>query len=76
MTPTDFMVELERRLVAVEAAVHQPIDFTPFVVERAETVARLFEADPHQFSTRPCSTCRAVSSLLGRSFGCDAKAKR
>ncbi len=26
------------------------------------TVLRLIDADPHQWSTRPCATCRAVSS--------------
>lgn len=39
----------------------------------SETVARLFEADPHQYSSRPCQTCRAISSLLNRPFGCEKK---
>jgi hypothetical protein len=30
----------------------------------------LIQADPHQWSTRPCQTCRSVSSLAGRPFGC------
>jgi hypothetical protein len=42
--------------------------------EIAEAVARLFEADPHQWSKRPCQTCLAVSSLLTRPFGCIKKA--
>lgn len=37
----------------------------------AEVICRLIEADPHQWSKRPCPTCRAVSALLGRNFGCD-----
>jgi hypothetical protein len=30
----------------------------------------LIQSDPHQWSERPCSTCRAVTALLGRPFGC------
>lgn len=39
-----------------------------------EAVLELLEADPHQFSTRPCSTCRAVSTIIDRPFGCVRKA--
>jgi hypothetical protein len=39
-----------------------------------EAVIRLVEQDPHQFSTRPCSTCRAVSSIIDKPFGCVRKA--
>lgn len=35
-------------------------------------VLRLIESDPHQWSARPCQTCRAVSTLAGRAFGCEA----
>lgn len=38
----------------------------------AEAVARVFEVDPHSFSQRPCSTCMAITTLLGRPFGCDS----
>jgi hypothetical protein len=30
----------------------------------------LIQADPHSWSSRPCSTCKAVSALIGRPFGC------
>ena len=40
-----------------------------------EPVLRLLQVDPHQWSTRPCSTCRAVSSLVGKAFGCILYAK-
>ena len=33
-------------------------------------VTDLIQADPHQWSTRPCPTCRAVSAIIGRDFGC------
>lgn len=45
------------------------------VDELANTTAKtLFEADPHQFSSRPCQTCKVISALLERPFGCKAKA--
>jgi hypothetical protein len=44
--------------------------------ERCEVLARVMEPDPHQWSTRPCQTCQVVSELLGRPFGCVAKAQR
>lgn len=41
----------------------------------AESVASVIEKDPHQWSSRPCQTCRVVSGLLGRPFGCERKAR-
>lgn len=38
----------------------------------AETVLALFIRDNHRWSTRPCSTCRQISALLGHSWGCSA----
>lgn len=34
------------------------------------------QEDPHQWSTRPCPTCRAITSMLGKSFGCYLYADR
>lgn len=31
---------------------------------------RALEQDPHNWSTRGCSTCRAVTTALGQPFGC------
>ncbi len=31
----------------------------------------LIEKDPHQYSKRPCDTCRTISNLIGRPFGCE-----
>lgn len=33
----------------------------------------LIEADPHQFSSRPCSTCNTISTIIDRKFGCCKK---
>jgi len=30
----------------------------------------LIQRDPHQWSTRSCPTCEAISALVQRSFGC------
>jgi hypothetical protein len=40
----------------------------------AESVASVIEKDPHQWSSRPCQTCRIISGLLCRPFGCERKA--
>lgn len=34
-------------------------------------VLDLIQTDPHQWSTRPCPTCRAITAIVGRRFGCD-----
>lgn len=41
-----------------------------------KTVLKLIQDDPHQWSKRPCSTCRAISSIIGEPFGCILKAKK
>ena len=33
-------------------------------------VTDLIEADPHQWSKRPCATCRTISVIVGYEFGC------
>lgn len=35
-----------------------------------DAALRLIQADPHQWSERPCSTCRAVSEIVNKPFGC------
>ena len=39
-----------------------------------EAVLQALEEDPHQWSKRPCPTCRFISSILNRPFGCITKA--
>ncbi len=38
--------------------------------EVLEEVLDLLQQDPHQWSERPCPTCRAISQLASRDFGC------
>lgn len=40
-----------------------------------EPILKLIQDDPHQWSTRPCQTCRIITSLTGNSFGCVKKAE-
>jgi hypothetical protein len=37
-----------------------------------KAAARVLNTDPHQWSSRPCETCRVVTGVLGEPFGCDA----
>jgi hypothetical protein len=66
--PPNFEVDLgkvvDRRVV--EAAALTLVD----------AALRLIEGDGHTFGSRPCVTCRTVSSLVGRSFGCIAYAEK
>ena len=36
----------------------------------ARAALDLFATDKHRFSTRPCPTCSAISSLIGERWGC------
>lgn len=38
-----------------------------------EPIINLIDNDPHMWSTRPCPTCKAISSMIGRPFGCIKK---
>jgi hypothetical protein len=31
---------------------------------------QLIKQDPHDYSTRPCSTCRKVTAMVHQPFGC------
>lgn len=34
------------------------------------------QSDPHQWSERPCPTCRTVGAIMGRPFGCYVYAEK
>jgi hypothetical protein len=36
----------------------------------AEACLYLLANDQHTFGKRPCQTCRAISTMLGKPFGC------
>ncbi len=35
-----------------------------------DTIATAIYADPHQWSDRPCETCKAITGILDKPFGC------
>lgn len=37
----------------------------------ARAALNLLYADPHQWSTRPCPTCRAITAMIDEPYGCD-----
>lgn len=41
-----------------------------------DAALKVIQADPHQWSTRPCSSCAAVTAIYGKPFGCIARALR
>ena len=34
------------------------------------TVLRLIQNDSHSWSNRPCETCRTISNIIDKPFGC------
>ena len=52
----------------------------PLIRQQAEEIERLKKVldkinddiylDSHNWSLRPCSTCRTISTLIGKPFGC------
>lgn len=39
-------------------------------VVNLELALDLFSKDAHRFSTRGCHTCKTITELLGKPFGC------
>ena len=35
-----------------------------------EPILKLLQDDPHQWTSRPCTTCKTITSMIGESFGC------
>ena len=36
-----------------------------------DSILELLYFDSHSWGTRPCQTCKAITGLLGKPFGCD-----
>lgn len=53
-----------------EQQVHTSDLLSAAVNRITEPVLRLIQEDPHQWSTRTCQTCRTISSLIDKPFGC------
>lgn len=59
----------------LESTTRPPQGMTDIATLLAERAAAVIESNPHQWSARSCATCRTVSALIGRTFGCEARAK-
>lgn len=35
-----------------------------------ETILDIIQNDSHHWSKRPCQSCRTISGIIGKSFGC------
>ena len=40
------------------------------LLEARDAALDTIQGDPHQWSKRPCPTCRAITTTFGRDFGC------
>ncbi len=70
--------DIDKRLTKLEATVNKSnfSDGLSAAVDKVTGSAfKLIQADPHQWSTRGCVTCRTVSELIEKPFGCVLYAK-
>ena len=42
-------------------------------VMRLQRALQLIQKDPHQWTARPCPTCRTISRICGKPFGCSVR---
>jgi hypothetical protein len=38
-----------------------------------DALVNILNEDGHQWSTRPCPTCRVITAVIGKPFGCDKR---
>lgn len=57
MAETQEIAELKNRVSALESTL-------------PSAVSELIYKDPHKWSTRPCPTCKPISTMIGQPFGC------
>ena len=62
-------------IAGVDAAIRQALAAQPVRATLTEALDALYR-DNHRWSTRPCSTCSAISEATGVAFGCDKMANR
>ena len=46
------------------------VEFKTIIAEASKAVLKVYSADPHKFSKRPCGTCSVVSDILNENWGC------
>ena len=80
--------DLTKEIVGLQSQLQQSQDRVKALEDEYENATRcaasmlmrsildLLQEDPHQWSVRPCGTCRTISGLIGRPFGCNLKAEQ
>lgn len=71
--PLERAAENIRAYSALPMSVDNLLDTLEKAIDRAAQMKiafELLEHDPHQWSKRGCATCRNISRLLEREFGC------
>ena len=68
------------RQVQQEGQVMKPVEASNQILTAAvnrvtRAALEMLGSDRHEFSTRPCPTCRAISELLGSPWGCSEMAQ-
>lgn len=58
----------DRAPVTPPVTVEDAVKAAAFAI--VDAMLDLLQEDGHQWSKRPCSTCQAITSLRGKSFGC------
>jgi hypothetical protein len=56
--------------VSEETSPHLGLAIQSAAYVLAEAALSVIQADPHQWSERPCQTCKAVGAIFGKAFGC------
>ena len=62
--------EIRQRVKDINDKIDKAIKIGMMLEANTDSAIDLIYKDPHQWSTRPCSTCTAVTALLGKEFGC------
>lgn len=68
--PEIIITDLEMQLRMSKACCNELKQFNKELID----ALRLIQKDMHQFSKRPCSTCKTISLLIHEPFGCVIKA--
>lgn len=69
---TTTLGEISRALEGVieKSGLPAKVDAAAKRISALDTALTLSESDPHQWSSRPCSTRSTITNLIGRPFGC------
>jgi len=60
----------EPKQVSVEPVVKPACEQYQLLID---ALVNILNEDGHQWSTRPCPTCRVITAVIGKPFGCDKR---